>query len=132
LNKVFQMMWIGGKWKTTDNLTLIAAFYHQTQNAFDNAAPSANGGAGCSTAVSSKCSGSQDTISFVADYVFNRHFDVYAGIAYSQANGGIASGAVQTSNINPATGAPFAGATGWNGKNSANNLDPTVGARYSF
>jgi predicted porin len=128
-DKIVQMMWIGGKWKATDNLTLIAAFYHQTQNAFDIAAPSAGGtkGAGCSTANSSLCSGSQDTVSFVADYVFNKHFDVYAGVAYSQANGGVAAGFAQTQNFN-ASGM----ATGWNGKNSANNLDPTVGARYSF
>jgi predicted porin len=122
-NKVFQMMWVGGKWKATDNLTLIAAYYHQTQNAY--AVTGAN--VGCSTSQSSQCSGSQDTISFVADYVFNKHFDVYAGIAYSQANGGIAASYYQTSNI-----AADGTASGWNGKNSASNLDPTVGARYSF
>jgi hypothetical protein len=64
----------------------------------------------------------------VADYVVKKHFDVYAGIMYSQATNGLASGFVQTSVLNPTTGA----VVGPNGKSTATNIAPTIGARYSF
>jgi len=63
----------------------------------------------------------------VADYVFNKHLDVYAGVMYSQMQGGLASGSVQTS-VLTATGAYL----GSNGKSTASNIDPTAGLRYSF
>jgi predicted porin len=121
-DKILQMMWVGGKWKATDHLTLIAAYYHEMQNAFGIGSV-----AGCNTALSSMCSGALDAVSFVADYVFNKHFDVYGGIMYSQENNGLANGSVQTS-ILSAAGAVL----GNNGKSTATNLDPTIGARYSF
>jgi predicted porin len=121
-DKVLQMMWIGGKWQATEHLTLIAAYYHETQNAFGTAA-----NAGCSTTISSTCSGTLDAVSFVADYVFNKHLDVYAGVEYSQMTNGLASGSVQTSVLNSA-GAVI----GTNGKSTASNIDPTFGVRYSF
>jgi predicted porin len=123
-NKNLQMMWIGGKWQATDHLTLIAAYYHEIQNAFDSAA---SGLSGCSTTASGDCSGTMDMASFVADYVFTKHFDMYAGFEYSQAKNGLASGFVQTSVINAA-----GNATGPNGKSTAYNIDPMIGARYSF
>jgi predicted porin len=66
-------------------------------------------------------------VSFVADYVFNKHLDVYAGVEYSQMTNGLASGSVQTS-ILSAAGAAIAP----NGKSTASNIDPTFGVRYSF
>jgi predicted porin len=123
-DKILQMMWIGGKWQATDHLTLIAAYYHEMQNAF-GVTP---GIAGCNSTISSQCSGTADTVSFVADYVVKKHFDVYAGIMYSQATNGLASGFVQTSVLNPTTGA----VVGPNGKSTATNIAPTIGARYSF
>ena len=122
MDKILQMMWIGGKWKATDHLTLIASYYHETQNAFGIGSV-----AGCNTALSSMCSGTLDAVSFVADYVFTKHFDVYAGVEYSQMTNGLANGSVQTS-ILSATGAVI----GNNGKSTASNIDPTIGARYSF
>ena len=61
-DKVLQMMWIGGKYKATDNLTLIGSYYHETQNSYGAGAL-----VGCSTNVSSFCSGSLNVVSFVAD-----------------------------------------------------------------
>jgi predicted porin len=123
-DKILQMMWIGGKWQATEHLTLIGSYYHEIQNAFGTAA----GVAGCNTTVSSMCSGTLDAVSFLADYVVAKHFDVYAGVMYSQMQNGLANGAVQTSVLNPVTGAVL----GPNGKSTAWNVDPTVGMRYSF
>jgi predicted porin len=123
MDKVLQMMWIGGKWQATEHLTLIASYYHEIQNAFGTGAI-----AGCSTTVSGDCGGTMDMVSFMADYVFTKHFDVYAGVEYSQAKNGLASGFVQTSILSPVTGAVL----GPNGKSTATNIDPMIGARYSF
>jgi predicted porin len=121
-DKVLQMMWIGGKWQATDHLTLIASWYHEIQNSFGGGSL-----AGCNTTISGDCSGTLDAVSFLADYVFTKHFDIYAGVMYSQETNGLASGAVQTSVLN-SVGAP----TGPNGHSMAWNIDPTVGIRYSF
>jgi hypothetical protein len=117
-NKVLQLMWIGGKWQATDHLNVIAGYFHETQSAYDTTATYS----GCSTAISSHCSGTADYASIVFDYVFTTHFDIYAGVMYSQVAGGLSNGfylqgggvAHPTTNVVPS------------------NWDPTVGARYSF
>ncbi len=103
-DRVVQMMWVGGKYKATDHLTLIGSYYHEIGNAYGVGAV-----AGCGTNFSSFCSGSLDAVSAVADYTFTKHFDVYAGVMYSKVNGGFGAGYLNS----------------W-------NIDPTVGARYSF
>src|SRR6202012_499841 len=113
-DKILQMMRIGGKWQATDHLTLIAAYYHEMQNAFGVGAV-----AGCTTALSAMCSGTLDAVSFVADYTVAKHFDVYAGVEFSQVSNGLANGYVQTS-ILSAPGAVL----GNNGKSTASNIDP--------
>ena len=40
----------------------------------------------------SNCAGTEDEASFVVDYRFNKHFDVYAGVNYVQVGGGLSSG----------------------------------------
>jgi predicted porin len=117
-DKILQLGWIGGKWQATDQLTLIAAYYHETQNAYDTTVTFS----GCSTAISSHCSGTADYASVVFDYVLSKHFDVYAGVMHSQVAGGLSNGfflqdggvAHPTTNVVPS------------------NWDPTVGMRYAF
>ena len=43
--------------------------------------------------------------SFVVDYQFNKHFDVYAGVNYSAIDGGLASGYLANNNTSVVTGA---------------------------
>jgi predicted porin len=112
--KELNFAWVGGKYKATDNLTVIGAYYHVEQNSYGNAAKasavkSSNGLNGCSNNFSSTCSGSIDAGSIVFDYVFTKHFDTYAGVLYSKINGGLGQGYLNS----------------W-------NVAPTVGARYSF
>jgi len=72
------------------------------QNAYGTATA-----AGCSTAAHSTCSGNLEAVSLAADYRFNVHFDAYLGAMYSQVQDGLASGYLNTSNINPTVGARF-------------------------
>ena len=102
--KTLQVSWIGLKYSPTQQLDLTGAYYRYDQNSYSVAHP------GCSDAqVSSQCSGAENFVSFVADYHFTKRFDAYAGAMWSQVNGGLANGFLNTSTI-----------------------DPTIGGRYSF
>ena len=65
--------------------------------------------AGCSTNIAATCSGTLDAFSFNADWRITKRFDAYAGAMYSQTVNGLASGFLHN-----------------------NNIDPTIGLRYSW
>ena len=117
-DKIVQTVWFGAKYAVTRDLDITGAYYHQNQNSFINgpAATSTNPTGTCTTAVSAGCSGQLDALSFVADWRFARHFDVYAGIMWTQAQNGLING--------------FLLATP--GVNKISAYDPGVGLRYQF
>jgi predicted porin len=104
-NKIFQVMWTGAKYSVTDNLDVIAAYYHYVQNSFFGTAP--GGPAPCSGAEHPQCAGTFDAISAVVDWKFAPKWDLYAGIMFSQVNGGLANGFLQRNNIDPTVGLRF-------------------------
>ena len=91
--------WIGARYAFTDTLDIGAA-YHYTQ-------PSYNAFSCNSAAISSKCAGTMNAVSFDADWRFAKKFDVYAGVMYSKVNGGLANGYLYTSNLAPTAGLRF-------------------------
>jgi hypothetical protein len=124
-DKVLQMAWVGAKWQATDHLVVQGAYYHYWQNSFGDGSgkwtgvvagtaynglvTSGVGPKGCSSNAFASCSGYIDYASLVFDYVFTKHFDMYAGVMYSTGAGGLVAGFLNS----------------W-------NVAPTVGARYSF
>jgi predicted porin len=116
-DRIEQVAWIGAKYSVRPDLDLALEYYHEGQNSFVNAA---NPTGTCNTVVASSCSGSLDAVSFVVDYRFAKHFDAYAGIMWTQAQNGLASGYLQTNG------------TPGNTSNKANSYDPGVGLRYQF
>ena len=128
-DKILQTAWIGVKYSITPALDITGAYYHEWQNSFGSAtdAPVAGFGAvaGCTDARSAKCSGTIDAVSVAMDWRFARHMDVYAGVMWTQAQNGLASGFL-LANGN-AAGVPQA-----TGGNKASSYDPTVGLRYQF
>jgi predicted porin len=94
--------WSGVRYTILPGLDLTGAYYGVHQSAYGSAAQ-----AGCSSTAHSVCSGDLTALSFDADYRFNVHFDVYAGAMYSKVDGGMASGYLETNNINPTIGARF-------------------------
>jgi predicted porin len=118
--KVLQTGWIGVKYSITSSLDLSGAYYHEWQNSF---ATGANGG--CTDARASQCSGSLDAVSLVLDWRFARRVDMYAGVMWSQAQNGLASGFLQANGTN-------AGTTLVGGPNKASSYDPGIGLRYQF
>jgi len=100
--KTVKVYWTGVRYTVIPNLDLTAAYYGYHQNAYGTGTQ-----AGCTTIAHSTCSGSFDAFSFDADYHFNQHFDAYAGAMYSGVHDGVASGYINTTNINPTVGVRY-------------------------
>jgi predicted porin len=102
-DKLLHVFWTGVEYAITDNLDLIGAYYHYDQPAFGALVNCTN------SAAFANCHRTFDAVSFVADWQFAKKFDAYAGITFSQVNGGLANGYL-----------------------SRNMIDPTVGLRFRF
>ena len=75
-------------------------------------------------ASSAGCSGQLDMVSLAMDWRFARHFDLYAGVSWSQKANGLANGFVLSTNNGTLAGN--------NVNNKVSNYDPGVGLRYQF
>jgi predicted porin len=100
-DKLFNVFWTGVKYAITDNLDLIGAYYHYDQPAFGTPV-------NCTDPASfANCHGTFDALSFVADWQFAKKFDAYAGLMFSQVNGGLANGFLHRNSIDPTVGLRF-------------------------
>jgi predicted porin len=100
-DKLFHVFWTGVKYAITDNLDVIGAYYHYDQPAFG--AP-----VNCTDpTAAANCHGTLDAVSFVVDWQFAKKFDAYAGVMFSQFNGGLANGFLNRSSIAPTVGLRF-------------------------
>ena len=101
-DKSLHVFWTGVKYAVTDDLDLIGAYYHYDQPAFGAPVNCA-----ANAAAFANCHGTFDAVSFVADWQFAKKFDTYAGIMFSQVNGGLANGFLNRSSIAPTVGLRF-------------------------
>jgi predicted porin len=93
---IYNMEWIGGRYVFSTGLNLVGAYYHISQNSWTiGLGPSGTQGVGCSAA-GLLCAGDFNEASFVVDYVFNKHYDLYVGLNYSEVTDGLANGFVGT------------------------------------
>jgi predicted porin len=90
-DRVDQFFWTGAKYELPSGWSFTGAYYHQEQNSFtnDKGTCAANTTGGVKAA---NCAGALDSGSFVVDYQFNKHFDVYTGVQYGELSGGKANG----------------------------------------
>jgi predicted porin len=102
-DKLFHVFWTGVKYAVTDNLDVIGAYYHYDQPTYG--APANCAAAGSATPAT--CHGTFDAFSFVVDWQFAKKFDAYAGIMFSQVNGGLANGYLNRNTIDPTVGLRF-------------------------
>ena len=86
-DKTLQVFWGGFRYTVIPQLDLVGAYYGYKQNAYGTGTF-----AGCSTNASGTCSGTEDVISFDADYRLTKRFDGYAGVMYSGVHNGLANG----------------------------------------
>jgi predicted porin len=92
----YNMEWVGARYTVNTNWNLSAAYYHSTQNSWTiGKGPTGNDGIGCSAA-GLLCAGDFNEVSTVVDYVFNKHYDLYAGVNWSEVTDGLANGFVGT------------------------------------
>jgi predicted porin len=116
VNKVLQTAWVGGKYSIRSDLDITAAYYYAAQNNYTAAGTSCGPntkapgpGYAPQGAANSACAGNLYAVSGMIDWRPLKRLDVYAGLMYSKASGGIANGYLNN----------------W-------NVDPTVGLRLSF
>ena len=113
-DKEFQVTWAGTKFALANGVTLTGAYYRYDQNSYLTGAA-----VSCATATANNvknksfignttgdnCSGTLNGASFVVDYQMTMRLDLYAGVTYSIAGGGLESGYVNNSLTSFMTGA---------------------------
>jgi predicted porin len=100
--KTLQVFWGGLKWSITPDLDFTAAYYGYKQNSYATGKD-----AGCTTNVSSGCSGNENAISGLFDYRLTKRFDAYFGVMWSGVQNGLANGYLYNDNIAPTLGVRF-------------------------
>ncbi len=101
-DKNVKVYWGGVKWTPMPALDLTAAYYGYKQDAYATGAD-----AGCSSTVSSKCSGNLNAVSLLGDYHFTKRFDVYLGSMWSGVTNGLANGYLNKDTIATTAGLRF-------------------------
>jgi predicted porin len=148
-NRNQNVFWAGVKYSATPTLDIAASYYGIRQGFYTvGAGPGAAGNntfasipgmgtaaipgglasqaAACAItgASSPGCSGALDMVGLLVDWRFARHFDFYAGVAYTQKTGGLASGFVLATNNGALSGVGV--------NNKVSTYDPGIGLRYQF
>jgi predicted porin len=110
--KLLNIWWEGIKYTYRTKTDITLSWYEQRQNDF-RSPPTCSAAAG----FRSSCAGTLDEGSLYIDHRFTRHFDGFAGLAYSFVTGGLAIA------IPHGPGVPYL-------HNS--NFAPTIGGRFTF
>jgi predicted porin len=101
-DKMVNLGWTGVRYTAIKNFDLVGAAYYFRQNSYDTGAT-----AGCSTSIAATCSGYFEAYSLNADYWLTPRFMTYLGAMYSAVYNGVANGYIQRNNINPTIGLRF-------------------------
>lgn len=101
-SRQLQVMWTGAKYSITPDLDLIGAYYHLLQS--DYYIASAKNGNCNNPSQHSQCAGTEDAVSAVVDWRFWKHVDTYAGVMFSEVNGGMANGFLNHTEWAPTAG----------------------------
>jgi predicted porin len=113
-NKHLQVAWAGARFALRPDVDLVGAYYlaHQNDYAPPTAKPGACGpntiaaapGATPQGTLNSYCAGNLQAVSALLDYRPFKRVDLYAGMMFSAASGGVASGYQHSSNFAPSAG----------------------------
>lgn len=100
--KILQVYWGGVKWTVLPDLDLIVDYNGYHQNSFATGKH-----AGCTDNSAAQCSGTENTVSLVADYRFSKRFDGYVGTFYSTVKDGLANEFLNTNTLATTIGIRF-------------------------
>jgi predicted porin len=90
------------KYTVVPDVDLVLAYYGYNQNSY-----ATGKNTGCSTTVSSGCSGKENALSLLIDYRLSKRFDAYAGTMWSGVQDGLAADFINTNNIATTVGLRF-------------------------
>jgi len=102
--RILQTVWAGARYELPSGLSFATAYYYQNQNSFLTSAAAGTNTCAYITAANKanpayvgstaagNCAADLSLGSFLVDYQFDKHFDLYSGINYSQVSGGLGSG----------------------------------------
>jgi len=89
---VYNMEWLGARYARNSGWNFSGAFYHISQNSWTIGLGTAgHDNLGCAAA-GLLCSGDFNEVSFVTDYIINKHYDIYGGVNWSEVTDGLAYG----------------------------------------
>jgi predicted porin len=89
---IYNMEWLGARYAMSSGWNFTGAAYYITQNNWTiGLGPTGYDNIGCVDA-GLLCAGTFKEASFVADYIINKHYDVYGGVNYSEVTKGLANG----------------------------------------
>ena len=89
---VYNMEWVGVRYAMNSGWNFTGAFYHVSQNSWTvGLGTSGTENLGCAAA-GLLCSGDFNEVSLVADYIINKHYDIYGGVNWSEVTNGLAYG----------------------------------------
>ncbi len=113
-NKQLQVAWVGARYAIRSDIDIAGAYYIAHQNNYAPAGAkstvcgpntvSAVAGSTPQGSLNSYCAGNLQAISALLDYRPVKRVDLYGGLMYSFASGGIASGYIHNSNFAPTVG----------------------------
>ncbi len=108
--------WTGARYDLSWGLSLTGAYYHWAQDAYLTGSNATCAAATATNAahklagtfqgnpVASNCAGDYNQGAFLVDYTFNKHFDLYGGVSYTENGGGFNSAFLQNNDTTFATG----------------------------
>jgi predicted porin len=85
--QTIQYAWTGAKYELPSGWSFTGAYYYEDRSNFLKKSAAGT----CPAASDSNCAGNLNQGSFVVDYQFNKHLDVYAGVDYAIVANGMAS-----------------------------------------
>jgi predicted porin len=115
VNKVLQVAWVGAKYALRPDLDIAGAYYWAGQNDYTNYAIAGTKACAPNTTAPapgyapqgsnhSTCAGTLQALSGLIDWRPYQRLDVYGGVMFSEAAGGIANGYLHSTNIAPTVG----------------------------
>jgi predicted porin len=88
----YNMEWVGARYAMSTGWNFTGALYRVNQNNWTiGLGASGNQNLNCAAA-GLLCSGDFDEASLVADYIINKHYDIYGGVNWSEVTDGLANG----------------------------------------
>ena len=85
-SRIREISWLGAKYETGP-WAFTGAYYHDAENSLSTKPYFCSG-----STVRTVATGSINQLSGLVDYTVNKHFDIYAGISWSEATGGLGTG----------------------------------------